>query len=76
LKDIRSWAATAGKYSMVIKEVIKKPLSPAQARVKALNDQAKRLRDQAKQAKAQQRLRKAQADLARANAPIPPSNAV
>jgi hypothetical protein len=61
---------------MLIHEVIKKPPSPEQLRVNALNDQAKRLRTQAKQVKAQQRLRKAQADLARASAPSQPSLAV
>ena len=54
------------KYKMFVSEVINKPLSPGQARIKSLNDQAKRLRDQAKQARAQQKVRKAQADLARA----------
>jgi len=58
---------------MFIKEVIRKPTSPEQARINALNDQAKRLRDQAKQARAQQRVRKARADLARARTFAPPS---
>jgi len=58
---------------MFIKEVIRKPPSPEQARINTLNDQAKRLRDQAKQARAQQKIRKAQADLARVRAPVPPS---
>jgi len=58
---------------MFIKEVIRKPPSPEQARINALNDQAKRLRDQAKQARARQKIRKAQADLARVRAPVPPS---
>jgi len=61
---------------MSVNEVINKPLSPMQAGVKALNDQAKRLRDQARQTKAQQNVRKAQADLARANAPRPPAAAI
>ena len=55
---------------------ITKPLTPAEARINALDDQARRLRDQAKQARAQKRVRKAQADLARAQAPSPPSLAV
>jgi hypothetical protein len=60
---------------MFVSEVINKPLSPEQARIKSLNDQAKRLRNQAKQARAQQKVRKAQADLARARQPSIPSAA-
>jgi len=58
---------------MFIKEVVRKPPTPEQARINALNDQAKRLRDQAKQARAQQRIRKAQTDLARAKTFTPSS---
>jgi len=58
---------------MFIKEVIRKPTSPEQARISALNDQAKRLRDQAKLVNAQQKMRKAQASLRQARQPQMPS---
>jgi len=61
---------------MFIKEVVRKPPTPEQARINTLNDQAKRLQDQAKQARAQQKIRRAQADLARARTSPLPSQAV
>jgi hypothetical protein len=61
---------------MLITEVIKKPPSPEQARIKSLNDQAKRLRDQAKQERARQKVRKAQADLSKARAASAPSSPI
>jgi len=58
---------------MIIKEVVRKPPTPEQARINALNDQAQRLRDQAKLVNAQQKMRKAQASLRQARQPQMPS---
>ena len=50
---------------MKIKEVTTKPLTPEQARIKALQAQAKRARDAVKAERARQQIRKAQNQLAK-----------
>jgi hypothetical protein len=48
---------------------ISKPLSPEQARIKALKDQAKRIQQAIKAEKARQKIRAGQQQLARLNNP-------
>ena len=50
---------------MKIIEVTSKPLTPEQARIKALQAQAKRARDAVKAERARQQIRKAQNQLAK-----------
>ena len=49
---------------MKIIEVTSKPLTPEQARIKSLQDQAKRAREAVKAERARQQIRKAQNQLA------------
>ena len=50
---------------MKIKEVTTKPLTPQQARIRSLQDQAKRARDAVKAERARQQMKKAQRNLAK-----------
>lgn len=49
---------------MKVYEVTKTPLTPEQARIKSLQDQAKRAREAVKAERARQQMRKAQSQLA------------
>lgn len=50
---------------MKIKEVTTKPLTPQQARIKSLQDQAKRARDAVKAERARQKIRQGQNQLSK-----------
>jgi hypothetical protein len=50
---------------MKVTELISKPLTPEQARIKSLQDQAKRAREAVKTEKARQKIKQGQSQLAK-----------